>query len=62
MTPLTRDDLMVLERGLQDRIEALEGNFKIVRMGPLVKNEIDKCNRLRAILNAEIDKAIKLCP
>jgi hypothetical protein len=47
----TRDDLMVLERGLRDRIESLRQHA-----GFLIGHEIDKCKRLRAVLKDEIDR------
>jgi hypothetical protein len=57
---LTRDDLMVLEHVLTARIEYLD---EFLWYAPHMSAELEQCERIRAVLNAEIDRTyVEPCP
>jgi hypothetical protein len=56
MLNFNRDDCMVLERALQDRIDVLQDK---AGSGDLCYNEVQNCVRLRRVLLGEIEPRTK---
>lgn len=55
---LSRDDWMVIERALQDRVVKLKESQGF-GPGSLRYHEIQKCNRLRGVINEHVDATQK---